>query len=140
MAGPRDPGTAAIHLMHSMGEVEGVGGAWGYVEGGMGRVSVALAAAATEAGAVLAVGAPVASVLPGEGVVLESGELILGRAVVSNADPKRAAGDAAGERAAAFTGRVAAWADRLAGREAERALDRLPTWTAAGDGRARSGR
>jgi phytoene dehydrogenase-like protein len=89
MAGPRDPGTAAIHLMHSMGEVEGVGGAWGYVEGGMGRVSAALAAAATEAGAVLAVGAPVASVLPGEGVVLESGERILGRAVVSNADPKR---------------------------------------------------
>ncbi len=133
MAGPRDPGTAAIHLMHSMGEVEGVGGAWGYVEGGMGRVSAALAAAATEAGAVLAVDAPVASVLPGEGVVLESGERILGRAVVSNADPKRLLAMLA-DAPAAFADRVAAWRTDSPVVKLNALLGRLPAWTAAAEG------
>ncbi len=131
MAGPRDPGTAAIHLMHSMGEVEGVGGAWGYVEGGMGRVSAALAAAATEAGAVLAVDAAVASVLPGEGVVLESGERILGRAVVSNADPKRLLSLLPDAAPRAFADRVAAWRTDSPVLKVNALLDRLPTWTAA---------
>src|SRR3954452_25384010 len=57
-AGPRDPGTASVHLMHAMGEVEGHGGSWGYVEGGMGRVSFAISEVAQEAGAVLAEGVP----------------------------------------------------------------------------------
>jgi phytoene dehydrogenase-like protein len=133
MAGPRDPGSAAIHLMHSMGEVEGVGGAWGYVEGGMGRVSAALAAAAAEAGAVLAVDAPVASVLPGDGVVLESGERILGRAVVSNADPKRLLGMLA-DAPAGFADRVAAWRTDSPVVKLNALLGRLPTWTAAAEG------
>src|SRR5215208_1662365 len=88
-AGPRDPGTASVHLMHAMGEVEGHGGSWGYVEGGMGRVSFAIADAAREAGATLAAGVPVARIVPGDGVELESGELIRARRVLSNADPKR---------------------------------------------------
>src|SRR5581483_3079487 len=52
-AGPRDPGTAAVYALHSLGTIEGRPGAWGYVEGGMGRISLALAEAATEAGAVV---------------------------------------------------------------------------------------
>jgi phytoene dehydrogenase-like protein len=93
-AGPRDPGTAAVHAMHSTGTLDGKPGAWGYVEGGMGRVSLALAGAATEAGAVILTGVPVAAVLAGvseEGpaVALEGGEVIRAGAVVSNADPKR---------------------------------------------------
>src|SRR5829696_977755 len=52
-AGPRDPGTASVHLMHGMGEVEGHGGSWGFVEGGMGQVSFAIADVAREAGAIL---------------------------------------------------------------------------------------
>ena len=88
-AGPSDPGTAGVHLMHASGTVEGRAGAWGYVDGGMGQVSFALADAALEAGAVLAAGVPVAAVVPGEGVRLEGGEMIRARAVVSNADPKR---------------------------------------------------
>ena len=80
-AGPRDPGTAAVHAMHSLGTLDGKPGAWGYVEGGMGRVSLALADAATEAGAVILTGVPVAAILPGttEGgpaVALEGGETI----------------------------------------------------------------
>lgn len=113
-AGPREPGTAAVHAMHSLGTIDGMPGAWGYVEGGMGRVSLALAEAATEAGATILTGIPVAAILPGvaEGggaapgagqppgggqggganepaVVLESGETIRALAIVSNADPKR---------------------------------------------------
>ncbi len=48
-AGPRDRGTAAIHAMHSMGTIEGRPGAWGYVQGGMGTISFALAGAAEAA-------------------------------------------------------------------------------------------
>ena len=50
-AGPRTPGTASIKLMHFQGTLEGVPMAWGYVEGGMGRISFAIAEAAREAGA-----------------------------------------------------------------------------------------
>ena len=84
-AGPREPGTAWIHAHHSLGLI----GGWSFVEGGMGRVSFCLADAAREAGAVIAAGTPVAEILPGEGVVLEGGETIRARAVVSNADPVR---------------------------------------------------
>src|SRR5207342_287631 len=80
-AGPRDPGTASIKLMHHQGDLLGKGSVWGYVEGGMGRVSFAIAQAALEAGAQLACGAPVAEILPGEGVRLESGELIRSKIV-----------------------------------------------------------
>src|SRR5439155_22239468 len=63
-AGPRDPVTAAVHAMHSLGTLEGKPGAWGYVEGGMGRISLALAEAATDAGAMILTGVPVAAILP----------------------------------------------------------------------------
>jgi phytoene dehydrogenase-like protein len=42
-AGPRDPGTASIKLMHYQGDLLGQGPLWGYVEGGMGQVSFAIA-------------------------------------------------------------------------------------------------
>jgi phytoene dehydrogenase-like protein len=135
MAGPRDPGTASIHLMHSMGEAEGHGGAWGYVHGGMGRVSFALADAAREAGATLATSVPVAGIVPGEGVVLETGERIAARAVVSNADPKRTLALLA--PAAVPVGwreRIAAWRTASPVVKLNAALRRLPTFTAAAPG------
>ena len=70
-AGPRDPGTASIKLMHYQGDLGGQGPLWGYVEGGMGRISFAIAQAARDLGAQLATGVPVAEILPGEGVRLE---------------------------------------------------------------------
>ena len=133
MAGPRDPGTASIHLMHSMGEVEGVGGAWGYVEGGMGRVSAALAAAAREAGAVLATGAEVASILPGEGVELASGERLSAHAVLSNADPKRTLRLVSSGAPEAFAERVTAWRTASPVVKVNALLSRLPSWIAAGE-------
>ena len=55
-AAPGDPGTASVKLMHHQGDLLGQGSIWGYVEGGMGRVSFAIAEAAQEAGAVIAAG------------------------------------------------------------------------------------
>ena len=86
--GPKDPGTASIKLMHFQGDLEGQGPVWGYVKGGMGMVSFALADAAQEAGAVLACGVPVAAIEPEAGVVLEDGTRIRARTVLCNADPK----------------------------------------------------
>jgi phytoene dehydrogenase-like protein len=86
-ASPHDKGTASIHFHHQSGRLGGVGGQWGYVEGGMGTVSFLIADAAREAGAVIASGVPIAHITPGEGVELEGGERIHAPVVVSNADP-----------------------------------------------------
>ena len=41
--GPKDKGTAMIHLMHHMGELgPDRPGSWGYVKGGMGMISFAI--------------------------------------------------------------------------------------------------
>jgi len=86
---PREPGTAYVMAHHLLGGVGGVDGTWGYVRGGMGSVTRAIAEAATDAGALIRTNAPVAEIIPGEGVRLESGEVVRARAVLSNADPKR---------------------------------------------------
>src|SRR5215472_2388878 len=86
-ASPFDAGTASIRFHHSSGRLGGMPGMWGYVKGGMGMVSFYLCDAAREAGAVVAAGVPVAEIIPGEGVRLESGELITAPVVISNADP-----------------------------------------------------
>jgi phytoene dehydrogenase-like protein len=88
-ASPFDPGTASIRFHHASGRLGGMPGMWGYVRGGMGMVSFYFCDAAREAGAVVAAGVPVASILPGEGVQLEGGERIHASIVISNADPKR---------------------------------------------------
>ena len=89
--GPMTPGSAYVLMHHWVGEVDGHAGAWGWVEGGMGGVSRALASAARAAGASLRVGAPVRRVLVRDGratgVELDGGETIEARRVVSNAHP-----------------------------------------------------
>ena len=88
-ATPFDPGTASIHLHHSLGRMEpDRPGQWGFVAGGMGMVSFLLHDAAVEAGAVVAAGVPVGEVVPGEGVRLEDGTLIRARDVLIGADPQ----------------------------------------------------
>jgi phytoene dehydrogenase-like protein len=106
LAGPEDPGTAFVAFFHDLGEATEPPGAWGFARGGMGAVTGALRAAAEAAGARVRTQAGVASVLrdDGEGaatgVVLEDGEEIGARAVLSGADPLRTAG-LAGEPAPA---------------------------------------
>lgn len=128
-AGPRDPGTAWIHAFHRLGLI----GGWGYVEGGMGRVSFALADAAADAGAVVAAGVPVAAILPDEGVRLEGGEVVRADAVISNADPKRTLALCEGEVPTALRSRVDAWECESPVVKVNCALSRLPTFSAAPD-------
>ncbi|MCU1428142.1 MAG: crtI [Actinomycetia bacterium] len=130
-AGPRDPGTASIKLMHFSGTIENVPMAWGYVEGGMGRISFAIAEAAAELGVVLASGVRVARIVPGEGVELESGERINARVVVSNADPKVTLALCGAAAAPTFRERVDRWRVQSPVLKLNCALGRLPTWTAA---------
>jgi phytoene dehydrogenase-like protein len=97
-ATPHEPGTASIHFHHASGRMGGMPGMWGYVDGGMGRVSFILADIAQDRGALVASGVPVGRILPGEGVELETGERLRAPTVISNADPRttlRLLGDAA---------------------------------------------
>jgi len=128
-AGPRDPGTAWIHAMHSLGLI----GGWSYVEGGMGRISFCLADAARDAGAVVATGMPVAAIVPGEGVRLEGGEIVRAASVVSNADPVGTVALCDGDVPDTFRSRVDAWRCESPVVKVNCALSRLPTFTAAPD-------
>jgi phytoene dehydrogenase-like protein len=132
-AGPRDPGTASIKFMHFAGKIDGDAAVWGYVEGGMGRISFAIAEAARDAGAVLASGIPVAEILPGEGVRLEGGEVIRAAAVVSNADPKRTLGLVADGVPDDFRARIDNWNIQSPVVKLNCGLGRLPRWSAAPD-------
>jgi phytoene dehydrogenase-like protein len=86
-ASPFDPGTASIRFHHASGRLGGMPGMWGYVRGGMGMVSFYFCDAARDAGATVISGVPVSAILPGECVVLEGGERIAARTIISNADP-----------------------------------------------------
>ena len=134
-AGPRDPGTASIKLMHYQGDLLGQGPLWGYVEGGMGRVSFAIAEAARDLGAELAAGVPVAEILPGEGVRLEGGELVRATTVISNADPRRTLGLVDPALVPSdYQARIDAWQLRSPVVKLNAALHRLPTFPAAAGG------
>ncbi len=91
--GPHSPGTAYILLHHCMGGVGGHRGLWGFVRGGMGALTHAIAASAESRGAVIRTNAEVERILVREGsargVVLAGGEEIEGLAVASNVDPRR---------------------------------------------------
>jgi phytoene dehydrogenase-like protein len=90
---PRTPGTAFVLLHYQLGEAAGSPGAWGFARGGMGSIAEAIASAARARGATIRTGAPVQRIRvrrgAAEGVVLQDGEEIAARVVVSNADPKR---------------------------------------------------
>lgn len=85
------PGTGYVLLHHVMGTAGGARGVWGYVEGGMGAVTQALAAAARARGAQIRTDAEVAEILVeggrAAGVRLANGDVIRARHVVSNATP-----------------------------------------------------
>jgi phytoene dehydrogenase-like protein len=89
--GPRSPGTAYILLHHCMGGVGGHRGLWGFVRGGMGAVTRAMADSARSKGATIRTSAPVEKILVrggrARGVVLHGGEEITAPVVVSNLDP-----------------------------------------------------
>lgn len=83
------PGTGYVLLHHVMGTAGGARGVWGYVEGGMGAVTQAMARAATGFGVEIRCNAVVAEILTeggrATGVRLADGEVFKARAVASNA-------------------------------------------------------
>jgi phytoene dehydrogenase-like protein len=99
--GPRSPGTAYVLLHHYMGEIDGAFRAWGFAKGGSGGVSGAIASAARSLGVEIRVNSSVQQVKvkndpstgSGQarvvGVVLENGDELHSKVVMSAADPKR---------------------------------------------------
>jgi phytoene dehydrogenase-like protein len=91
-AGPRSAGSAYVTLHHHIGDVDGQAGAWGFPRGGMGAVTMALAAAARSFGAEIRTGAEVAAIRTSggraTGVTLSSGEDVEAATVITTAHPK----------------------------------------------------
>ena len=91
--GVGSPGSSYILLHHVMGDVDGSIGAWGLPRGGMGAISESLAGAMRQHGGELRTNAGVKQVLvengKAVGVVLENGDEIRSRIVVSNLDARR---------------------------------------------------
>jgi phytoene dehydrogenase-like protein len=90
MAAPSMPGTAYVLFHHVMGETNGKRGVWGYVRGGMGGLTQALAKAAQSLGVTIRCEAEVSRILAKDGairgVALANGEEFLAPVVASNAD------------------------------------------------------
>jgi phytoene dehydrogenase-like protein len=90
MASPSMPGTAYVLFHHVMGESGGRRGVWGYMRGGMGGVTQALAAVARDLDADIRCDAEVARILVRDGravgVALASGDEYRAPIVASNAD------------------------------------------------------
>jgi phytoene dehydrogenase-like protein len=99
MQGPQSSGTAFVMLYHYLGAADGGFKATRLVRGGTGQLAAALASVARQYGAELRTGTDVSRILLAEnpntgetqavGVALASGEEILAKAVISNADPRR---------------------------------------------------
>ncbi len=91
--GPRQQGTSYLFLHHQLGSSNGAFRAPGFVRGGIGNLTQALARAARQYGAEIRTSTPVVKVLTGNsgatGVVLKDGDEIAASVVISNADPKR---------------------------------------------------
>jgi phytoene dehydrogenase-like protein len=90
MAAPSMPGTAYVLFHHVMGETNGKRGVWGYVRGGMGGLTQAIAKAATDMGVEIRCKADVARILVKDGraagVALADGTEFAAPIVASNAD------------------------------------------------------
>ncbi|VTS08274.1 phytoene desaturase family protein [Tuwongella immobilis] len=90
MASPSMPGTAYVLFHHVMGECDGARGVWGYVRGGMGSLSNAIADSARRFGAEIVTNAEVERILIREGrvegVALRNGNEYLAPRVASGVD------------------------------------------------------
>lgn len=132
-AGPRDPGTAYVLAHHYAGRLFGEQGTWGFVRGGMGALSAAVAAAARAAGAQIRCGSAVEAIVARDGelsVQTADGGEFCARSVLSNADPRTtflrlAPSDAFDD---AFLGRVRSWRDEGVSFKVNLALGELPNF------------
>ena len=100
-AGPKSPGSAYVIMHHIMGEHTGAGG-WGFVKGGMGAITQALASSAREKGVDIVTNAAIKEVRVQGGrataVVTATGETFMARSIISNASAKTLYLDLVGEK------------------------------------------
>lgn len=133
--GVRSPGTAYVLLHHYMGEIDGSSRAWGLARGGNGAVSEAIASAARHFGAEIRTETAVARIRvrggQADGVVLESGEEIEARAVVSGLEPRLTFQRLVGAEhlPPPFAEKIARYKLRGSSGKVNLALDRLPDFT-----------
>jgi phytoene dehydrogenase-like protein len=139
--GVRSPGTAYVLLHHYMGEIDGAFRSWGFSKGGTGGLSLAIASAAQSYGAEIRTECAVEQVLmkngTATGVVLEGGEEIEARAVMSSLDPNRTFLKLVGEDKLddEFTTQIKRYKLRGSSGKVNLALDRFPDFTCRpGDG------
>jgi phytoene dehydrogenase-like protein len=140
--GVRSPGTAYVLLHHYMGEIDGAFRAWGFARGGTGAISLALASAARSHGAEIVTRAPVAKIKVDDsgragGVVLENGDEIAARVVVSGLDPHRTFLKLVGDEHLdpEFASQIRRFKMRGSSGKVNLAVDRLPDFTSRpGDG------
>jgi phytoene dehydrogenase-like protein len=140
-ASPYAAGSAYVMLHHAFGEVNGKKGAWGHAIGGMGAISQAMARAARAHGAEIETGAGVREVIVERdravGVILENGETIRAKYVVSNVNPKLLYTRLlpADALPPPFLGRIKTWRNGSGTFRMNVALTALPSFTALpGDG------
>ncbi len=130
--GVRSPGTAYVLLHHYMGEIDGAFRSWGYSKGGTGGLSLACARAAEAHGAEIRAEAPVARVLVengrARGVVLDNGDELRARTVISSCDPNLTFLKLVGEEhlEAEFATAIKRYKLRGSSGKVNLAVDRLP--------------
>ncbi len=137
--GVRSPGTAYVLLHHYMGEIDGSFRAWGLPKGGTGAIANAIASSAKALGVEIRTKAPVAHLLREDGtvrgVVLDNGDEIRAKAVVSGLDPHRTFLKLVGEENLdpEIATQVKRFKMRGSSGKVNLALDGLPTLTALPD-------
>src|SRR5229473_272144 len=135
--GPWSAGTSLALLLRAAADSNPAGSNF-FASGGIGAITQAMATAAQQAGAEIRTGAEVIDIRVkngvAQGVVLSSGEEILARAVVSNADPKRTFLKLADPSllAPSFTRRLQNYRMNGTVAKVNLALSGLPTFTALG--------
>jgi phytoene dehydrogenase-like protein len=137
MLSPSTPGSGYILFHHVMGETDGARGVWGYVEGGMGALSEAIAASARRLGARIETGQAASAIIAldgrARGVALEDGSELRARAVLSAIDPRRTFLDLlpVGALPEEFRARIAHFDFSSCVTKINVALSRLPEFRAA---------
>ncbi len=139
--GVRSPGTAYVLLHHYMGEIDGAFRAWGFSKGGTGQLSMAIASSAQALGAEILTNASVARVRiksgRATGVVLENGDEISAKIVVSGVDPRLTFMGLVGDDhlPGEFSEQIRRYKFRGSSGKVNLAVDRLPDFTCRpGDG------
>ncbi len=133
--GVRSPGTAYVLLHHYMGEIDGSYRAWGLPKGGTGTIAEAIASSARALGVEIRLNAPVRELKLADGrttgVVLENGDEIEAKAVISGVDPNRTFLKLVGEKHldAEFAKQVKRFKMRGSSGKVNLALDALPEFT-----------